>query len=303
MSMDDSRLKGRPPFPFTVIAAAIAFSPRLEAMVAESVRLAAIFGAGLLLIHVGSRTAAKEALLEEVCGRLGGGSPVRTLWLEGDAVESLLAACKENMVDLLILGALRRENLLRYYLGSVARRMSRRAKCSLLLLIDPSVTGTPFRRIVVGCVDHGKTAQTVETVGYLAAGTGCTDLRLVWEMDPAGLAMSMSDDRTTGESARIREQLLGDEEAKLRRLGGGLEESGFQVERRVLSGRPGFAIRRYAEECGADLLAVNSPDGRYGIIDRIFTHGMEHILEHLPCNILIVHSRPAVGTEVRWTDG
>jgi len=301
--MDYHLLKGRPPFPFAVIAAAVAFSPRLEAMVAEAIRLAGVFGAELLLIHVGRRTAAKEAMLDEICARAGNGLTVRTLWLEGDAVDSLLAACKTNMVDLLILGALRRENLLRYYLGSVARRISRRAKCSLLLLIDPAVTGTSFRRIVVSCVDHGKTAHTLETVRYFAAGTGCADISLTWEMDQAGLAMSMSDDSTTLETARIREQLLRDEEAKLRRLGTGLEDDGRRVERSVLSGRPGFAVRRYAEESGADLLAVNSPDGRYGLIDRIFTHGMEHILEHLPCNILIVHSRPADGTAARRTDG
>lgn len=301
--MDYNRLKGRPPYPFAVIAAAIAFSPRLEAMVAEAVRLSAIFGAELLLIHVGRRTAAKEAMIEEICGRRGGGAVDRIIWLEGDAVDSLLAACKANMVDLLILGALRRENILRYYLGSVARRMSRRAKCSLLLLVDPSVAGTAFRRIVVGCVDNGKTVQTVETAGYFTAGTGCTDLRLVWEMDQAGLAMSMSDDATTVETARIRDQLLRDEEAKLRPLGLGLEGGGLQVDRLVLGGRPGFAIRRYAEDCSADLLVVNSPDGRYGLIDRIFTHGMEHILEHLPCNILIVHSRPAAGIEARRTNG
>ena len=301
--MDFHLLKGRPPFPFAVIAAAIAFSPRLEAMVAEAIRLAGVFGAELLLIHVGRRTAVKEAMLDEICAGAGNGSTVRTLWLEGDAVDSLLAVCKTNVVDLLILGALRRENIFRYYLGSVARRMSRRAKCSLLLLIEPSVTGTSFRRIVVSCVDHGKTVHTVETIRYLAAGTGCTDLRLAWEMDQAGLAMSMSGDSTTLETARIREQLLHDEEAKLRQLGAGLEDDGRRVERLVLSGRPGFAIRSYAEDCGADLLAINSPDGRYGIIDRIFTHGMEHILEDLPCNILIVHSRPAAETDARRTDG
>lgn len=301
--MDYHLLKGRPPFPFAVIAAAVAFSPRLEPMVAEAIRLAGVFGAELLLIHVGRRTAAKEAMLDEICAGVGSGATVRTLWLEGDAVDSLLAACKTNMVDLLILGALRRENILRYYLGSVARKISRRAKCSLLLLIDPSVTGTQFRRIVVSCVDHGKTAHTLETVRYFAAGTGCADISLTWEMDQTGLAMSMSDDSTTLETARVREQLLRDEEAKLRQLGTGLEDDGRRVERIVLSGRPGFAVRRYAEESGADLLAVNSPDGRYGLIDRIFTHGMEHILEHLPCNILIVHSRPADGAEARRTDG
>jgi nucleotide-binding universal stress UspA family protein len=50
-------------------------------------------------------------------------------------------------------------------------------------------------------------------------------------------------------------------------------------------------VRQYAEQKKADLLVINSPDVRYGIIDRIFTHDMEYILENLPCNVLIVHSR------------
>ena len=46
--MDYSHLRGRRPFPFTTIAVAVAFSPRLEALLAEAARLAGIFGAGLL---------------------------------------------------------------------------------------------------------------------------------------------------------------------------------------------------------------------------------------------------------------
>jgi len=290
--MDYSHLKGRLPFPFATIAVAVAFSPRLEALLAEASRLAGIFGAGLLPIHVGRRTDDKQRLLDEICGRQGL-TLSRMIWREGNEVDVLLRVCKENMVDLLVLGALRRESVFRYYLGSVARGMSRRAKCSLLLLTEPVVTGTAFRRIVVNCVDHAKTRTTMETVRYFADRAGCTEIRIARELDQTGLAMSMSDDSTTAETARVREQLLQSAQEKLRGADCLMEVDGAAVERVVLSGRPGFAIRQYAEDCRADLLVINSPDSRLGLIDRLFTHDMEYILEHLPCNMLIVHSRPS----------
>lgn len=289
--MDYNRLKGRPPFPFETIAVAVAFSPRLVALLAEAARLAGIFNAQLLLIHVGKRTAGKEAVLREMCERVKIGAAPQIIWQTGDPVSSLLKACKENLVDLLILGALRRENVFRYYLGSVARGMSRRAKCSLLLLTEPTVSGTQFAKIVVGCVEHAKTVHTLNTTIYLARRVGCGEMRVVKEVDQAGLAMAMSDDSTTIESARVRGQLLLDEEAKLAEMTAACDTGDILVSRKILPGRPGFAIRQYATDCRADLLAINSPDSRYGIMDRIFTHDMEHILEDLPCNMLIVHSR------------
>lgn len=288
--MDYSRLKGRPPFPFETIAVAVAFSPRLEALLAEAARLAGIFNAQLLLIHVGKRTAGKETALGEMCERVKIERP-RIVWQTGDPVSALLKACKENLVDLLVLGALRRENVFRYYLGSVARGMSRRAKCSLLLLTEPTVNGAQFTKIVVGCVEHAKTVHTLNTAIYLARRVGCGEMRVVKEVDQAGLAMAMSDDSTTIESARVRGQLLLDEEAKLAEMTAACDTGDILVSRKILPGRPGFAIRQYARDCHADLLAINSPDSRYGIMDRIFTHDMEHILENLPCNMLIVHSR------------
>ena len=57
----------------------------------------------------------------------------------GDPVSAILSAAKENSIDLLILGALKRENFLKYYVGSIARKITRQAQCSVLLLIGPSV--------------------------------------------------------------------------------------------------------------------------------------------------------------------
>ena len=115
-------------------------------------------------------------------------------------------------------------------------------------------------------------------------------------MDQTGLAMAMSDDSTTGERARIKEQLVFDAEEKLRELTVGRATDKLVVQTAALSGRPGFTIRKYAEDSNADLLVIHSPDGRYRLMDRIFAHDLEHILEHLPCNMLIVHARTSDAT-------
>ncbi len=291
MIMDYRTLKGRLPYPFETIGVAVAFSPRLEGVLGEAKRLAETFGARLILVHVGKRTQEKERALSEMCERLGLGTDVGIIWQDGDPVSVLLTTCKSNSVDLLVLGALRRENVLRYYLGSVARGMSRRAKCSLLLLIEPKIHGTVFQEIVVSCIDHPKSEHTLKTAVYFAKGMGAVAIHVVREVDQAGLTMAMSDDSTIGETSQIRDQLLDREIGALREVISRCQTGEIQISTGVIPGRPGFAIRQYTENAGADLLVINSPDSRYGIMDRIFTHDMEHILEHMPCNMLIVHSR------------
>ena len=49
---------------FKKIGFAIAFSPRAEAMLAETIRLKNLFGAELVLIHVGKHAEKEEQILE-----------------------------------------------------------------------------------------------------------------------------------------------------------------------------------------------------------------------------------------------
>ena len=65
--------------------------------------------------------------------------PIKTIWQEGKPVDVILQTCTNENIDLLILGALQQEKLLKYYVGSIARKITRKAPCSVLLLIKPSV--------------------------------------------------------------------------------------------------------------------------------------------------------------------
>jgi nucleotide-binding universal stress UspA family protein len=290
--MDHRTLKGRPPYPFETIGVAVAFSPRLEMVLGEARRLAATFGARLVLIHVGDRTEAKEALLRQTMATAGLDDPeIPVVWREGDPVSRLLETCKDNTVDLLILGARRRENMLRYYLGSVARGLSRAAKCSLLLLTEPQAAGSSFRKIVVSGVVNPKTIFTMNTAVYLARELGGREMTVVTESDQPGLAMAVAEDSRAGEAMHFKDQATSAEAAQTHAMVGLCSPGEIRITEKVIHGRAGYAIRQYAEHNHADLLVLNSPDSRYGLIDRIFTHGMEYILEDLPCNMLIVHSR------------
>ena len=65
----------------------------------------------------------------------------------------------------------------------------------------------------------------------------------------------------------------------------------LKINEKVIKGKHGYAVRKYAETKKADLLVINSPDTHLTLLDRIFTHDIEYILADIPCNLLIVHSR------------
>lgn len=292
--MDHLKLKGRPPYPLETIGVAVTFSPRLAGLLGEARCLAATFGARLLLIHIGERTADKEALLRQTMAEAGLDDPeIPVFWRDGEPVSRLLETCKDNTVDLLLLGARRRENMLRYYLGSVARGLSRAAKCSLLLLTEPQPSGSSFAKIVVSGVVNPKTVHTMNTAVYLARELGGKEMTVVTESDQPGLAMAVAEDSRVGEGMRFKDQFTGEAVAQTHALVCLCSPGEIRIREKVVHGRSGYAIRQYAEHEHADLLVLNSPDSKYGLIDRIFTHGMEYILEDLPCNMLIVHSRVA----------
>jgi nucleotide-binding universal stress UspA family protein len=291
--MDYNKLKRRASYPFETIGVAVAFSPRLEAMLAEAKILAEAFGAQLLLMHIGDRTRNKEAKLDEIIRKLGiNEKKTRIIWHEGNPVTTLLELCKLNIVDLLVVGAMRKENMLRFYLGSVARKISRKAKCSVLLLTNPSTEGSRFKKIIVNGVENLKTVHTINTAVYFGKHMNSKFITVATEVHQPGLSMTMAAESTAGEASRIRKEFSEEEMSKVHDMVTNVSQrEGIEISEKLIKGKPGYAIRQYADSKKSDLLVINSPDTKYGIIDRIFTHDMEYILEDLPCNVLIVHSR------------
>jgi nucleotide-binding universal stress UspA family protein len=293
--MDYSKLKNRPSWPFETIGVAVAFSPRLENVLAEAQILAKKFNAQLILMHVGERTRNKEHRLAELMAKCGiDEKKTRVEWNDGEPVQTLLHLCKLHIVDLLVMGAMKKENIVRYYLGSVARKLSRTAKCSVLLLTEPKTEGTRFRKIIINSAESPKTVHTIRTGAYFGVKNNAKSITVVTEIQREGLAMTVAAETTAGEAMKIRKEFTqGEAEAVHTIVQQVSKDHGIEINEKQIKGKPGFAVRQYAESKKADLLVINSPDIQYGLIDRIFTHNMEYIMEDLPCNVLVVHSRVA----------
>jgi nucleotide-binding universal stress UspA family protein len=290
--MDLSKLKKRPAYPFETIAVAVSFSPRCIPVLAQAKHLADVLNASLILIHIGEKTSDKESKLDESMSALGmDDSRYRVIWMDGEPVETILKLCKLNMVDLLVLGALEKENVLKFYLGSIARNISRRAKCSVLLLTNPTEQPLKYKKIVVSGVENPKTVHTINTTFYLAKHLKVKDVTIVNEISIPGLSMAIADDSTAPEAKEIKKHFSDDVEESILAIVEKCDTKDINVNNKNIKGKPGYAISKYAKDRKADLLVINSPDTSLNLLDRIFTHDIEYILAHLPCNLLIVHSR------------
>ena len=291
MEFDLNKLKKRPAYPFETIAVGLAFSPRMEIVLSEAKKIADSCSAKLVLIHVGEKTKEKEKSLGDILFRNNiEERSSKIIWTEGDVVDTLLKLCKLNIVDLLILGALERENILKFYLGSIARTISRKAKCSVLLLTHATQKGK--QKVIVNAgAEHPKTINSINTALYFAKHIGVNEVTLVHEVHSPALAMAMAESSSAPEVTKIKKDFTEEESSKLHALISKCETGNLKINEKVIKGKPGYAIRQYAETKKADLLVINSPDTHLTFLDRIFTHDIEFILADLPCNLLIVHSR------------
>ena len=72
----------------------------------------------------------------------------------------------------------------------------------------------------------------------------------------------------------------------------GLEADGaLNVNHKCIFGKAGYTIGHFAAANRADLLVMNSPDSKLGIMDRVFTHELEYVLSDLPCCLMIVNQK------------
>ena len=292
MDFDIQKLKKRPAYPFETIAVGLAFSPRMSIILTEAKKIADACGSKLVLIHVGTKTKDKEKILDNILFNIGiEEKRTKIIWAEGDVVDTILKLCKLNIVDLLVLGALEKENIIKFYLGSIARTISRKAKCSVLLITNSSSQKIKHKVIINAGADHPKTLHTINTAFYFAKHVGIKEVTLVHEVHAPALAMAMADSSSAPEVTKFKKDYTEEESGKLHNIIAKCDTGMLKINEKVIKGKPGYAVRQYAETKKADLLVINSPDTHLTFLDRIFAHDIEYILADLPCNLLIVHSR------------
>lgn len=276
---------------FRKIGLAIAISPTAGAMLAEANRLASLTGGELVLIHVGEKNADRERQLKEIITQASLTVPHRLVWRSGSVRRELLAACEEENIDLLVAGALKREQMVKHYIGSVARTIMRKASCSVFMVLNPSVTPKPIQQIVVNAEDSPHIEDAISVACQLAELDDASWVHIVRELKLLGLTLSANAQCTEQEYNESKQEMVREEVRAVEEILARLPQRDVKVNVKMLSGKSGFELCKFVERKEADLLVVGAPPQRLSLFDRIFPHDLEYVFADMPCNLLVVNKR------------
>tara|TARA_R110002049_G_scaffold292252_3_gene476666 strand:- start:16622 stop:17473 length:852 start_codon:yes stop_codon:yes gene_type:complete len=277
--------------PFKSIGIGVAFSPNLKANLFEAARLSIFFGSKLFLIHVGEASDDKLKLLKIILQSFEKDKlDYEVVFKTGNPVNVILSISEEKKIDLLILGAVQREKLVKYYVGSIARKMTRQAKCSILLLIKPSVERVPCEHIVVNGLKDPKTEQTITVAFYVAKHLKADKITIVEEINQDEIAVKVEDDKSLRRANIMKERIKLRENSRIKDIINHIPETYSKnkiIKLQPIFGKKGYSIGHYAQISRADLLVMNAPT-KMNFWDRLFPHDIEHILTELPTDVLIL---------------
>lgn len=274
------------------LGAAVAFSPRLDALLAETAYRARILAARLSLIHAGDPTPEKEAHLKQAMQKADLPDETDIYWMPGAPASAILSAVETHGIDLLLAGALEKERPLRYYLGSVAHKLVREAPCSLMLLTEPHVQPEPIRRVVV-VTDYSEQALIALTkVLRLAEQTAAEQIFVIRVLSQYGNAMVLSEGVRRERVHAYQTATRTREEALLQDLVDAAGSGRVPIEARVIEGHTGFIAAQFARDHNANLLVMPSSSQHGHFFERLFPSDMEWVLREIPCNLWVIREHP-----------
>lgn len=274
---------------FKKIGIAIAFSPRLEALIAEAAKMQVGLKSEMVFIHVGNKSEEDVKTINEYLEKYNLLNNSKLIWQEGETVETILNICNEEQLDLLVAGALEKESLIKYIMGSVARKLSRKIKCSMLMLTEPKIESSPLKSIVVEGSNNPKTENTIAVAIEIAKAFKVKNVDVIQETDLNKAVLIRSDEFKENEVVKHKENLIDEEDKRLNYILSCNDCGDIKINIDRIEGKPGYIISKYAREHHADLLILNSPDRKLNLIDRVFPTDIEFALADLPCNLLLVN--------------
>ncbi|GJM59548.1 universal stress protein [Persicobacter diffluens] len=275
---------------FKKLAVAIAFSPTGEAVLWEAVRLQQLFEAEMVLIHIGERSDEDVKQLDEMLDQVKvDRGKVKLCWENGAPSKKILEICRREEVDLLIAGALRKENLFQYYIGSVARDILRKADCSVLVLVTPSSHPQNFDNIVVQAGGGRNPRKSLKVACDLGKRDQASILHLIREIKLYGLSLAVASEDTEEEYSETRKNLVNEELKEVQAKLDKLDTEDLRINIKITAGKAGHELAKFTRRTNADLLVMQGMGRKLGLFDRIFRQDLEYIMSDLPSNLLIVH--------------
>ncbi len=282
--------------PYQKIALAAGFTPRLSSLLQEASRLAGLWHSDLLIIHGGEYKPHLARQLAELLQQVGLSQDIPVFWEKGPPARAVLEICKRERVDLLLAGALHKENALQYYLGSLARKLLRGSPCSVLLLTNPATSPSGFKNIVVlADQDNPYMQETLHKACQLACHEQAAWLHVVRKLKWYAF-LSATETFTESEYEHTRNQLIEAEMDEVQRLLQTIPHPGLKVNIKLISGKLGHELAKFTLRKQADLLVVSASPLQLSLLDRIMPNDLEYLFGNLPCNLLMVKPQHGGGS-------
>lgn len=273
------------------IGVAVAFSPRLPAILAEAAQHLGQLAPQVSLIHAGKHTADVELRLQTAAAEAGLPDDTTVIFEEGAPDDAILRAVERYEVDLLVAGVLEREHPIRYYLGSVGRNLVREAPCSLLLFPEPRVNPAPFRRMVF-VTDFSETSQIALARAVRLAELESAEVLYVLRVIPEYGAAATVDRGTAVPEKGAAVHSLAEETALLRDFVDAAGKTRVPIRAECIQGHAGVVASQLVQSVDADLLVMPTGSPLSHIFTRIFPTDMEWVLREIPCNLWVARERP-----------
>lgn len=226
--------------------------------------------------------------LKTLVKEFGFGGDVEYVFKEGRPVNVLLEICNKKEIELLILGAVKREKFLKHYLGSIARKLTKKVNCSVLLLMNQSQKEISKKHIVVNGLETERAEDTIGTAFYVAKSLLSKKMTIVEEIKNEGL--KVDDDRSLRRAAINHERKAHQEDLRVKKI---LEtipqefKTDLEIKLQGVFGKSGYSIGHYARVVRSDLFIMDVPK-KLSLLKRIVANDLSFILSELPTDVLII---------------
>ena len=223
--------------------------------------------------------------------------PIRAEMRDGHAAEQIIASTEEENADLVVMGARGLNAVGRFFLGSSSEKVSKYARCSVLIghLPDQDTEEASDKpagklRILICCDGSKASNEAIESLSRLPLGKNAEILLLsvhsLMIMYRQDILQKMSD-----EWLREKQQA---EDALMR-----------SAERLKASGLPNVSVRvREADDVSAEILSIArkwqadlimvGSTGRSAVDRFLLGSVSKRVVRHAPCSVWIARGAPEV---------
>ncbi len=271
------------------IGLALTYSPNTAPLLWEADRLKNLLNGNLTLIIIDNSGSIIKEKIDNLIRDTGiKNENIKIVFGEGDISKQIINISMRENIELLIAGALEQETIIKYYIGSVARKLMRDSPCPLLILKNPSISATPFKSFFVITDFSSASEAAIKMVYKLAILENAASFNIIRSYNIPALSSTILGTGSTAKINQLKDILHTEEEDKMKFLIKELNLSQINVKTFCIYGKEGWETLNFVKSQNADILAFHAPIKNLNFLDKFFPNKQEYYYHQLPSNLLII---------------